>query len=93
MRCCLLKVELGVRTYSFLSLIDPNCPKLVFKPQTPNFKVLKSKTFHVKVHKILHKTSPYFQNLVDFWRRHEGFSPRKLLKSIKKALFGSVPGM
>ena len=35
-------LELGLRTQSFLSLSNPNCPKLHFRSQTPNFTVLGS---------------------------------------------------
>ena len=39
-----------------------NCQKLVSKPQSTNATVLGSKFFHMKLHKMLRKTSPYFQS-------------------------------
>ena len=64
-------MELGFRTYGFLSLLGPNCPKINFKAPEPDFCSFGIKNlFHVKFHKILHKASPYFKNLDDFQQRN-----------------------
>ena len=49
MRPCLWKLELGFSNNGLISLLPkalgPNCPKLVFRLQTPNVRALGSKSF------------------------------------------------
>lgn len=93
MRSCLWKMELGFRLYS-LSLLGPNCLYVDFSPQTPYFTILGSKNvFHVKLHKMLHKVSPYFQNLDNFWLGNKDLIPEKAKKPIRNTLFGTILGM
>ena len=44
MRSCLLKLEPGFQT-GLIHLLASSCPKLVFRPQTPNVTALVSKSF------------------------------------------------
>ena len=78
-----------VQDYNFFSLLGPNCPKLVFRPQTPNFSFWIKNVFQVKLNNILHKTSPYFERLDNFW---QSYDPSKLKKkNIKNTIFGAIP--
>ena len=70
-RSCLLKLELGFSTFGLISPLPKalglNCPNLLFRPQIPNAKPLGSEIFfHIKLHKILHQISSYFQILGHF---------------------------
>ena len=61
---CFWKLKLGFSSNGLISplqrTLGPNCPKLVFKPQTLNVRALGSEIFfQVKLYKILHKISPY----------------------------------
>ena len=52
---------------SFAKGLGPKLPKTSFTPQTPNVHSFEIQIFfHVKLHKILHKASTYFQILGDF---------------------------
>ena len=68
MRSCLYKLEPGFLTNALISplpkALGQNCPKLVFRLKTPNVRALESK--NVKLHKILHQISSYFQILGHF---------------------------
>ena len=62
-----------LQIYGFLSVLDPNYPKLVFRPPDRKFSSFEIKNFvHAKLHTILHKTTPYFRNLDNFWQCCEG---------------------
>ena len=41
----IVKIEARSQTYSLIFPLGPNCPKLVFRPQTPNVSALGSKSF------------------------------------------------
>ena len=52
MRSCLWKLELCFLTNGLMrsllpKALGPNCPKLVFRPQTPNFRVVGSENFFI----------------------------------------------
>ena len=71
-RSCLWKLELGFLTNGLISplsnVLGPNCPKLGFKFGIWIF-------FHVKIHKVLHQISSYFQILGYFWESYERLYP------------------
>ena len=64
-----------------------NCPKLVFRPQTPNVRALESENFCVKLHKILHQISFYFQILGHFSQSYECLFPENCKKNLSKIFF------
>ena len=74
-------------------VFGPNCPKLVYKapdPKSHSFEI--QKNFHVKLHKILHETSTYFQILHHFRQSYECFFPENgkkahQYKSLSKFFF------
>ena len=49
--------------------------------------------FHVKLHKILHQKSFYFQGLGHFWQSYECLLPENCKKAIKNILFGAISDM
>ena len=85
---CLWKLELEFWTNGLISPLpkdlEPNCPKLGFRFQTPNVIALGSQSFFVSIfYKILHQISPYFQVLGHFWQSYECLSS----ENCKKAFF------
>ena len=69
--------------------LAPNHPKLVFRPQTPTPKYHNFEIYFFKLHKILHKTSPYFQILGHFRQNYECLFPENCKKTSK--IFFLVP--
>ena len=83
-------VKIGARVpyFCLICLLSPNCPKLVFRPETQNVTALGSIFFfHVKLPKILHGTSPYFQILGHFWQSYECLFPENCRKTFQKSSF------
>ena len=80
MRSSFWKLRLGFSTNGLISPLSKalslNSPKLVFQPQTPNVSFGVWKKFYVKLHKILHQISSYFQIFGHFWRSYESLIPK-----------------
>ena len=77
----------------YVSWAQANCRKLVFRSQTTNVRALESKNFYVKLHKILHQISFYFQILGHFWQSYECLFPENCKKPFKNLLFGAISDM
>ena len=68
--------------------LGQNCPQLVFRPQTTNVRVLGSENFfHIKLHKILHQISSYFQILGPFWQSYECLFLETCKNTLQKSSF------
>ena len=86
MRSCLLKLEPGFQT-GLIHLLAPSCPKLVFRPQTPNVTALVSKSFFLSNSiKFCMKQALIFKFCVIF-DKVMSFVPRKLQKTHQKSSF------
>ena len=70
--------------------LTPNCPKLIFRHQTPTPKYHNFEIYFFKLLKILHKTSPYFKILGHFWQNYGCLFPENCKKNIKNLLFGAI---
>ena len=94
MRSCLWQLEPGFWTNGLISplpkALGPNCPKLVFRPQTQNVRTSGSVFFSCKLHKILHQISTYFTILGYFWKSYECLFPENCKKPFKNLYFGAI---
>ena len=69
-------MEVGCRTYGFFEFFWAEiAQKLVCRPRPQNLQLWDHNFFHVKLYKILHKTSSYFKHLNNFWKSYEGLIP------------------
>ena len=68
--------------------LDPNCPTLVFRPQTPNVTALGSKIFFTSTSINIAWNKPLFSNFGSFLTKLWEFIPRKLQrKTLQKFSF------
>ena len=77
-----MKNETRVQNLWLFEVFGHKSPKTSF--QAPDSKFYRSRnkfSFHVKLHKILHKTSPYFQHLDIFWQSYVGLIPENWKKT------------
>ena len=66
----------------------PKLPRTSFRAPGTKYYSLGIKFFvHVKFHKILHKTCPYFHDLDNFWQSYEDLIPENYKKNPSKILF------
>ena len=64
-----------------------NCQKLVLSPTLERLQLLDQNLFYAKLHKILHKTSPYFQILSDCSQIYECLFQENCKKNPSKIPF------
>ena len=89
---CLWKLEPGFQTYGLIRLLGPSCPKLVFRPQTPNVTALGSKNFLMSSSiKFCMKQALIFKFWVIFEKVMNVYSQKIVKKHIKNLHFGAIP--
>ena len=97
---CFWKLKLRFSSNGLISplqrTLGPNCPKLVFRPQTLNVRALWAGVwnfYHVKLYNTVHKISPCLQILGHFWQSYECLFPEKCkkpFKNLQKSIFWST---
>ena len=87
----MLKLEPGFQT-GLIHLLASSCPKLVFRPQTPNVTALVSKSFFLSNSiKFCMKQALIFKFCVIFDKVMSVLFPENYKKPIKNLLFGAIP--